>query len=345
MLFLDYNHYLLTRAESIDGILHMVESENLRSASPHVVLFADAEKAVSIEVDGTRSAVRPMAKDYGIHVQTNHFMNPLLKERELEFPLEREHTVDDALQDNYGKLDVRRMIDIISCNMNTCCMATNLVGDFPAQLNTLTSAVFEPETGNFWIASGRPPAVCYNRYEGFNFYRELEGKPRKLPAYSRSHTPVLKGSSFMAVTDCMRRSMWLFLYSQEKLKKGKIHQAIRSVEKAIELHPDPGYEYVRAILYLIKGDALKALEFIRYVKASHTFSPVKQSALDLWEGRSLDILGRRKEAKACYHGIIRTSGIVKNLKRAAKRRLRYRFTHEQMPKIVDYLLLGPLEFV
>jgi hypothetical protein len=350
MLFLDFNHYLFTRVRSLKALVHLVETEGLRSASPHTVMFADEESAVTIEVDSSRSVVRPMTKGFDVHVQTNHFLNPLMKKREIEFPLEREHTIgrfrllNDAIQENYGELDVRRITDVISCNFDTSSQTSRIVGDFPAQLNTLTSTVFEPNTGNFWVASGNPPAVCYNRYVGFNFHRDLLGLSPELPQISRSNTPVFRGTVHEPVTECMKRSMRLFMLSQDQLNKGKVRKALRSVEKAIRLYSDPGYKYVKALLHLVNRDSKTALDNIQALKRNHMFSPIKEAALTLWEARCLDILGRRQEAVAVYKSLLRTSGLVKQIQKAARKSLRRKYSYSRLPKSIEYVFLGPLEF-
>ena len=179
------------------------------------MLFADARQAISVEVDSTRSVVRSVSYDVDFLVQTNHFLNPLMKRREMEFPLEREYTIgryrllSDAVKENYGRLDRRRLVDIISCNLDRGSMTTRMLGDFPPQYFTLTGVLFEPETSNRWVASGEPPAVCYHEYRGFNVAREIAGEGRdvRLPALARSSTPVLANSRFRPVDESARRSL------------------------------------------------------------------------------------------------------------------------------------------
>jgi hypothetical protein len=357
---LEFNHYLFTRCESLQGIIHVLEQNQLRSASPHTALFADAREAISVEVDARQNAVRTMPRSFDFHVQTNHFLNPRMKRREMEFPLEREYTIGrfrllrDGIDENYGRLDVQRMIDLISCNLDLLSATTRLVGDFPAQAITLTSALFEPETGNFWVASGTPPGVCYNRYLGFNFAAELAGKAgersersersERNASYTRSGTPVLRGTRFAPVRQTAKKSLRYLVLSQEELKQGKVRGAIKSLEKAISLNPDPGFEYIRGILYLMDRRPGEALAIFRALKEKASFAPVKSSALLLWEGRSLDLLGLRREAKACYRSALRRTGLVPGLRGALRRSLRRRFRQAGMPRTIEYYLMGPLTF-
>jgi hypothetical protein len=352
-LFLDFNHYLLTRAESLEGIRWLLSEEALVSASPHVVLFAGSEEAMSVEVDSTRAVVRSMPRDFDFHVQTNHYLNPLLKRREMEFPLEREYTIgrfrllNDAMEQNYGRIDRQRLVDIISCNLDWGSMRTRLLGDFPAQFFTLTSVLFEPATGNFWVASGRPPAVCYHEYRGFNLFRQLAGQGRRvrLPPLSRSAVPVLRGSRFRRVDEKAQRSLRYLALSQEELNQGKRRAALAALRKAASLHPDPGYDYLSALLLMMLGESGSAFRIFRQLEQAGAFTMVKGSALVLWEGRCLDLLGRRQEARRCYRRLLRESGLVAELRKAAGQGLRSPFRQSRMPVSLEYYLLGPLSFL
>ena len=350
---LDFNHYLLTRATSLGGIVHLLQNEHLRSASPHAVLFADGREAVSVEVDGKRSVVRTMPLDFDVQIQTNHFLHPLMKRREMEFPLEREYTIGrfrllrDAIEENYGRIDLQRAVDLISCNLDRYSGSTRLLGDFPAQPSTLTSVIFAPGSGDFWVADGTPPGVCYNTYRGFNLFDELAGRGgrTRLPAYRRSRIPVLRGTRFVPPVDAAARGSLRHLsLSQEELKRGKLTAALRELERASELHPDPGYDYLSGILYLMDGQAERALEIFRRLRASCPFPPVKAQALGLWEGRCLDVLGRRAEARLCYRRTMGEPGLVRNLRVALRHSLRRPFRLKSMPRTLEYYLLGPMQF-
>jgi tetratricopeptide (TPR) repeat protein len=349
---LDFNHYLFTRARSLEGIVHLLRSERLRSASPHAVLFADGYQALSVEVDGKRSEVRTMPLDFDTEVQTNHFLHPLMRRREMEFPLEREYTIGrlrllrDAIQENYGRINVQRAVDLISCNLDLASGSTRLLGDFPAQAATLTSVIFEPGHGNFWVADGVPPAVCYNTYRGFNLFDELEGRGARtrLPSYRRSRTPVLQGTRFRPVGRAARSSLRYLTLSQEVLKRGKVHPAVRHLERAIALCPDPGYEVLLGILCLLDGQDERALETFRRVRGGSPFPPVKAQALALWEARALDLLGRRAEARECYRELLAEPALARDLGAAARRSLRRPFRRSRLPRTLEYYLLGPMEF-
>lgn len=353
MLTLDFNHHLFTRNETLDAVIHTIDKGEISTGTPHAVLFADGKRAFSVESDSKRNIIRGMDKDLDILVQTNHFINPRMRRRQAEFPLEQEHTIAryrtivDALEENYGAVNVQRGIDIISSNQYTVSEDVRLLGDFPAQPTTLKSVVFEPESGNFWVASGVPPAVCYNTYVGFSFTGDPDGKDlrKKLPAHGRSNKPVFKGMKFKQVTNTMKRSLSKLMLSQEHLKQGNTNAAVKSAEQAVEMYRDPGYVYILGLLFLKAGRNKEALDLFREVRENYLFGPVKHSALLLWEGRCLDLLERRREAVKVYTEGRNLPGLVPHIEKAFEDGIKRSFDEGRVPASFDYFLLGPLQFV
>lgn len=353
MLMLDFNHYLFTRHESISAIERTISDADIRCGTPHAVLFADGSRAVTVESDSRRNIIRSMGGDMDVLVQTNHFTNPRMKRKQLEFPLEQEHTVarfrtlSDAVEQNYGTLTVQRMVDIISSNEYTVSEDVRLFGDFPAQPTTLKSVVFEPESGNFWVASGVPPAVCYNTYVGFSFSGKPDGGDiaKKLPARRRSNRPVFKEMNFKPVDKKMKRSLSVMMLSQEYLKQGNLAAAAAAAERAVQQYRDPGYVYILGLLYMKTGNTAEALSLFREIREKYPFGPVKYSALLLWTGRCLDILGEREDAVRVYKEGRGMPGLVPHMEDAFDAGLKRPFTENRLPASFDYFLLGPLNFI
>jgi hypothetical protein len=353
MLMLDFNHYLFTRHETLSAIERTIAEEDMPCGTPHAVLFADREQAFTVESDSRRNIIRNMGRDMDVLVQTNHFTNPRMKKRQIEFPLEQEHTVarfrtlTDAVGENYGTLSVQRMIDIISSNQYTVSEDVRLLGDFPAQPTTLKSVVFEPGSGKFWVASGMPPAVCYNTYVGFTFTGEREGREmsKKLPSLRRSSRPVFKEMDFQPVTAVMKRSLSIMMLSQEYLKQGNLSAAESAAERAVRLYREPGYLYILGIIYMKTGRTGEALDLLRQVREKYPYGPVKYSALILWEGRCLDLLKKREEAVEVYREGRKMPGLVPHMEDAFHAALKRPFTADKLPASFDYFLLGPLNFI
>ncbi len=356
MTFLDFNHYLFTRTDGLESLRRLLEKEAYACASPHTIVFADKDEAFSVEVDSKRSVIVPMTEDFDFHVQTNHYINPLMKQKELEFSLEREYTIGryrlikDIIEDNYGRVDIQTVVDTLSCNLDRGTKKPRLLGDFPAQNFTLSSAVFEPESGNFWVAGGRPPAACYNTYIGFNYHEEVatgtssEGPQRRLQQYKKSSRPVVRGTKMETIDEEAKNALYHVSLSQELLNKGRLTRSVRQLKEAYSHYADPSFDYVRAIILLIKGDYREAVSVLQSLREEHLFSPVKDAALSLWYARALDLTGEREKALTVYREVSRSSIPVKQLQEAIQRNMKKPFTADQLPKTFDYYLMGPLEF-
>ncbi|TFG62962.1 MAG: hypothetical protein E4H36_06760, partial [Spirochaetales bacterium] len=284
LLTLDFNHYLFTRAETVRGVLRLLSEKKLACATPHSVVFAGPDEAVSIEVDSKQ--IRPVSMPRGtdVHIQTNHFNDSKMKKNEFGFPLEEENTLGryellrEVLTHNHGTLNPQKMADIISSNLDLRSGSCRLLGDFPAQPITLTSVLFEPSTRKFWVAGGTPPAVCYNGYIGFSFDdkngRRFPGLFSGTPGpINRSASPLLPGTEPPAVSRTMKDSLKYCMLSQEALKMGKINSALRNIEKAVSLYGDPSYEYIRMILLLKKNDPETALAICEKLLPANIFPP------------------------------------------------------------------------
>ena len=355
-----YNHYLFTRSQSLDDVEALATDRrpgrHLRCASPHTALFADSSDVLALEVDSKRAVAR-RAGDEEIYVQTNHFLHPKMKQQEIAYPLEREHTIGrykyitDALQANYGQIDLQRAVDIISSGTDSA-GKRRPIGALPAQINTLTSAVVEPATGDIRVAEERPPAVCYGWYQGFNFYDEMAGLGRRtqVAAIAASGRPLFAGGRRVGQKQQyeqnmrVRRSLARIDLAQSRLNFGRIDQALRRVAEAKQIFPCAEYEYVEALLHMLNGDFRAALTMMNDLRAKHDYSPIQQMALDLWRARCCDMLDLRDDARRLYRSLVRNSNVPRYFKDAARRGLRRRYRPADLPKTITLDRLGPLEF-
>jgi len=348
---LDFNHVLFTALENLDDLPLLLKKMNICSSAPHSVLFADGEKAVVLETSAKGSFIREMTPRFNTLVQTNHFLSPRLKKREIEFPLERESTIEryrflrDALEMYYGKLDPKKMVDIISSGYDRYTGKVSLTAvNSPARAETLMSTVIEPESGNFWVASGNPPGICFNRYRGFNFYSELSSKKsdKTISDIDRSKTAIFGGHGSCEIVPGGKESLKLFTLAKEQMKVGKIVKAINLLKSAIGLFEDPGYFYILSILYIRKNEPREALRIINIMKERFRYSPVRESAIPLWEGRCYDLTGQRAKALECYRAGLNTAGLIPGFRKAYEQSLKRTFTLKQFPRTLNFNNPGPV---
>ncbi len=353
---LAYNHEIFTKSDSLDDVIR--SSSKLRCASPHSVVFGDAERAISLEVDSENAIARNCDRDEDILLQTNHFLNPKMVRDEVEYPLEREHTLSryrflaNALQSHYGKLDEQKAIDIISSNYDPNLNQIMPLGDTPAQMNTLSSVLMKPGTGDIWVASSQPPAVCYGDYRRFNIHEEFSGAKRKnsIEKISNSGRPIFKDAPRRSrhaqkeMHDNIKRSLVRIEFAQNRMNKGKDRQALNMIHQAQKIYDSPPYDYLEALLHMKNGDFGTSLDIMEKTREDYSFGPAKDSALDIWIARCNDLLGNRDEAESIYLPMVSDPSVPKYFRRIAQKGLRRPYRPKDIPKTIDFGFLGPLEF-
>jgi len=342
---LDYNHRIFTALESLEGLPHLVKHIGDKNAAPHVLVLADGKKAVTLEVSSKGAFIRETAPGFDTLVQTNHFLGPIMKRGEMSFALERESSQEryrflrDALEMNHSRLDSRKMSHIISSAYNRFSSDIALTGSpSPSQPETLQSVVIEPESGNFWLAEGRPPGICFNRYCGFNSRKGLElsefedTAPDIRPAeWSVFNRRVKANPGREALM-----SLKYYTLAGEQMKTGREERAARLLSKAMSLYEDPGYFYTLAILYIRCDRHEEALELIDEIKGRFSYTPLRDSLIPLWEGRCHDLAGRRERALACYERGAALPGLLPEFSRAYRQGIHRKFTKEQLPVTINF---------
>ncbi|MFP4656226.1 MAG: C45 family autoproteolytic acyltransferase/hydrolase [Candidatus Woesearchaeota archaeon] len=354
---LQYNHLLFTRNDSLQGVLDMSADPAMRCTSPHSVLFADKDQSFSLEIDSKHVFPRYMDGGDDIQIQTNHFINPLMRRREMEFPLEREHTVgrykliDGAICSSYGKIDVQKAIDIISCNHDVYTGKPAPLGAFPAQFCTLTSVIFELYSGNLWIAKDDPPSVCYNPYQGLNLYSMIEGNhiSESRPEMRKSGDSIFPKQNSgkkrrLSDDSLIKKSYDDLVLAQHFMNKGRYDSSISHMEAADATFDCPQYKYVKSLLYLKKGDVGTSLDIMDELSENHKFSPMGELAMDIWKARCYDILDQRDKAKQLYRSVLEDPTAPENFRRTAARGVSKRFKHKDISGTIDFGFMGPLEF-
>jgi len=268
-----------------------------------------------------------------------------MKKGEMSFALERESSQEryrflrDALEMYHGRMDARKMVQIISSSYNRFSGTIELTGSpSPAQPETLQSVVMEPGSGNFWLAEGRPPGICFNRYCGFNSRKGLE-----LSDFDET-APDVRPADWSIFNKRLRAnpgsealvSLKYYSLAGEQMKTGREDRAVRLLDKALSLYEDPGYFYTLAILYIRCGGHDKALELLEEIKGRFSYTPLRDSLIPLWEGRCHDLAGRRDRALACYERGAALPGLLPEFSRAYRQGIRRKFTKEQLPVTVNF---------
>jgi tetratricopeptide (TPR) repeat protein len=161
----------------------------------------------------------------------------------------------------------------------------------------VTSAVFQPESGFFWVATGSEPA-CTNPYIGFDFDAEFRKtasrvQPKSLPGYSWKDDAHRKG---------LKEYMKALASHQED--PDDIETIRGHVREALKADPEEVlYSRVLARILVYEKAYAEALELL---EASRGLDQTQNETalLLLLSAQALDLLGRREEATERYRQVV-----------------------------------------
>lgn len=163
--------------------------------------------------------------------------------------------------------------------------------------NNVTSAVFSPEDGRFWVATGPEPA-CTNPYVGFDFEAGFSGE------FPPVDPEVLPGYEWEADYRRIALEVYMKAYLAYTDDPGNKEAALSYIAEAITIDPtEPIYYRMAGRLLIHQGqyrEALgvlsRSLEFLQ--------SPNERAQTYLLLGQAYDMAGKRENALAMYEEVI-----------------------------------------
>jgi len=166
--------------------------------------------------------------------------------------------------------------------------------------NNVTSVVFSPDDGRFWVATGPEPA-CTNPYMGFDFEGGFSGEfpsidPEVLPGYEweadyRRIALDAYMKAFLAYTDDPANKETALSYLAEAITTDPAEPIYYRMAGRLLIHQG---QYREAL-----GVLSRSLEFLQ--------SPNERAQTYLLLGQAYDMAGKRENALAMYEEVIAMS--------------------------------------
>jgi tetratricopeptide (TPR) repeat protein len=212
--------------------------------------------------------------------------------------------LEDLVRKNHGRITPSLVAEFMSDRMDAVSGTERGTGNTVCNQTNVTSVVFQPRTGYFWVATGKEP-VCGNKYIKFDFNAELDGlgstvNPETLPGYRWENDSHHKGiNNFMKAIISFKEN----------------HQDLQSIlahlQSSLEADPhEPIYFKNKARIMIHEGRYEKAQEILsRSLWFIQTNNERAQAFLLM--GQACDLAGSRKEAVYMYQKVIdaqKTSG-------------------------------------
>jgi hypothetical protein len=298
---------IMRRAGDLEGALD-VAAECPRGGSFGLMLaHGPSGDAAALEAAGPRLGLRRLTGE-GL-VLTNFALTDRLKPVDvaashgvmLRSLVGRFDRATALLARHRGRFDPAVMAGVMSDHHDPILAAERALGATVCFEGNVTSVVFQPQTGYFWVAAG-PAPVCSHTYHGFDFWADLEGRP---PGVAPAELPPA------AWTDPRReRALRSFMDGLVVYKEdaANIELALVLIEEARELDPEePFYHKFAARMAARTGRVDRAEAIIR------AWLELKQAANDraqawlLW-GQTLEAAGRRPEAEDRFRRVVELAG-------------------------------------
>jgi len=162
--------------------------------------------------------------------------------------------------------------------------------------NNVTSAVFAPETGFFWVAGGGGPA-CINDYAGYDFAAELNGAP------GNPEPAVLSGYAWADPAKKKAFEIYMKAYDTYEADFSAKATALEYLRQAIEKDPvEPNYARMAGILAVHLGDYQTAIELL-VGALTLPQGPNELAMTHLLLGWAYDLAGDRDQALVHYREV------------------------------------------
>jgi isopenicillin-N N-acyltransferase like protein len=294
---------IMRRAKNLDEAVAIVRRAPVCGSFGLAVADGNTRTAVAIEAVGETVGVQPMEQRRLIlaNCATTRELKALdlmarhnLVMRDLFGRMVR---IDSLLVMSQGSLTPARAAEILGDHYDIIVRRERATGITVGAANNVTSAVFLPARGRFWVATGDEPA-CGNRYAGFDLAAELSGKPsdvqpRMLDGYRWNNPSHERG---------LRAYMLAYALFEEN--PNELVGILAHLDRACAEDPhEPVYDEMAARLLMHAGRYMDAMSRI-----SESLRPGQSSAeralRSLLMGQCLDLMDRREEALAFYDRVI-----------------------------------------
>ncbi len=192
-------------------------------------------------------------------------------------------------------------------------------------LMTVSSVVFRPEDGVFWVASGETP-ISENPFIPFDLNTESHN-----PDHGQLDGGVPRDEASREAFACYRRAYVAYLDEDDLPRSQQL------MNQACELQPDqPLYHFLAGMLALRLGDTQLALDSLgRCLELGHPHGE-RLATFHLWRARAADLSGNREQGLRDYRAALGHHSDPP-VWRAARRGLRRAYKRRQADQVdVDF---------
>jgi hypothetical protein len=277
-------------------------TDNPRAVIGGYVIASGKEKdAFAAELSTGKATIRRMEKDR--IVMTNMAVSD--EKRAIDITIQynimehcpgRYRRLMQLIDKNYGNVDPKLAAEFMGDHIQYTTGLERAAGHIVGVADNETSAVFSPETLEFWVAVG-PAPVCNNPFRGFSLKDELAGKQGAV------NPAVLPGYRFINPNIRAGLDEFMLAFALKENDPDNKDQIIGHLDNALK--KDQGeiiYGQLLALYSLHDGKPDEAFAMIEKVlKKKQSFRELGHNLLIA--GMACDLMGEREKALGYYRSI------------------------------------------
>lgn len=328
---LDLGLEVLQFAKTIEEAIAICSRWRVTSGWSLILTHWKKRECAALELTNSRLIVHRITD--GKMVRTNDFWDPQLHRREINYMVFRESTrlrsqrAQDLVKENKGSINASKLASFLCDHWDPERKKTRSIGQTIAQPHNMTSVVFEPEKGIFWVADGEAP-VFQGAYRKVFLWEDKVSEEALIGIKDERQSH--QRDSYAKYLEAY--GLWL-----ETKDNQKIYEKLKEIVGIDQ--EEPIYRYMFGIFALKVGAMDEALQNLE--RGSGLPDIIHRSlAQRLWQARALDLLGRRSEAMAIYKEIIGKNPSSVRLKKAAEKGLCRAYKKKALTNITPDFLYG-----
>ncbi len=301
--FTIFENEIMRKTKTIAEAVNLLETRPRGGAFGLVIADGKSGKAVAVEANRQNLGIRQM-KDDRI-AMTNCAFSEELTEVDLlqEYNIgmrnirSRYDRVIALIEEHTSDITPEHIARFLGDHWDIVVGKERSIGSTVCFEANVTSVVFAPGKGNFWVATGLEPA-CTNPYFGFNLKEGFEGKP------STVEPGILDGYIWQDTRTKAGLRPFMQAYAAIEENAAEDENTLVLLEAATAADPfEPYYYKILARIKMKTGQYDKAEKLLkRSLDLPQT--PNEKAIVYLTLGRVHDITGRRETALTYYQNVV-----------------------------------------
>lgn len=315
--------HVIREARTFDEALTMFRQAPSAAGWGYMLASTKENRVATLELSNKQVVVRESEGEF--HVQTNHYLTPELRDKNLLINTSvaedndgRYIRLKQRLEEARSKVDAQQAISILGDQVDPYVGETRGLGSTVGVHTTMTSLVLEPSKGTFYMAAGRAP-VCHGPYVELPLVGG-ENDPRSL-FDQQAPCRVLENREFREQHPEKSAALQLFIEAKNAYEyKNDFRQAYNLLQDVVQVDDsNPAYYFQLGIFALKCRDYDGAVNALSAVLNRPYITSQLRRLAQYYRGRTLAHLGCRDAAVSDFAQVLDDAETDNKLRAAARR--------------------------